>query len=260
MKKREGERQKLALLTNKCYRTINAMNGIPNQAEIAVYVNCMEEIKLRTAAVNMFFKVASGNLYRISAVEFVSLQIRKILELIALASLASHKEEFAKQHQKFAEMWRARKILKDLEKLNPGFYPVPTEQVRDPQTGSVLQTRNVSKPFLTKQDFERVYQDCSAALHAQNPFGPQVDILRIESEFPSWMERIQNLLNHHQVQLLNSKHQLWILMQASSDGRVHASLMQKIEDPARVKLLDDERSKRANLSSSAKSIDSEQTK
>jgi hypothetical protein len=49
-------------------------------------------------------------------------------------------------------------------------------------------------------------------------------------------------------------------MQASSDGRVHASLMQKIEDPARVKLLDDERSKRANLSSSAKSIDSEQTK
>lgn len=210
------------------------MNGIPTNEDQIVYANCMDEIKRRTHAVHAILQRAYSTLYPVTNIEFICLQIRKILELIALASLASHKEEFAKQHQKFSEMWRAKKILEDLEQLNPGFYPVPTEQVRD-QNGKVSEVRSISGPYLTKSDFVEVYQLCSGLLHAQNPYGPPKDLQQIEASIPGWMEKIKNLLNHHHVQLLSGKHQLWVLMHAEHDGKVYVHLFERIDDPAKIK-------------------------
>ena len=179
--------------------------------------------------------------FRATNVEFVCLQVRKILELIALASMASHKEEFAKQHQKFAEMWRAKRILEDLEKLNPGFYPIPTKQICDEKTGKVLEVQRIAKPYLTKTDFEMVYQECSGLLHAQNPYGAPKQLPQIEAAIPGWLEKIKNLLNHHHVQLFNSNHQLWVVMRAESDDRVHVHLFQRIDDPQTIERLKKER-------------------
>lgn len=210
------------------------MNGIPDNKDQIVYANCMDEIKRRTRAV---FAVLHGSYttpYPTTNVEFMCLQIRKILELIALASLASHKEEFAKQHQKFAEMWRAKKILEDLEKLNAGFYPVPTEQVYD-SSGKVIEVRPFSKPYLAKSDFIEVYQACSGLLHAENPYGPLKNLSQVEAAIPDWMEKIKNLLSHHQVQLLSSKHQLWVVMNAKTDGQVYVYIFERIDDRVKVK-------------------------
>ena len=208
------------------------MNGIPEENDRAVYANCMEEIKRRTDAMYAILRGTSTTLYPITNIEFICLQIRKILELIALASLASHKEEFARQHQKFAEMWRAKKIIEDIEKLNPGFYPVPTEQVLDEKTGKVRMVRPITKPFLTKSDFVEVYQKCSAILHAGNPYGPPQNLPDIEAGIPVWLEKIRNLLNHHHVRLYNSNHQLWVLMKSKSDGRVQVTLFRRVNDSA----------------------------
>jgi hypothetical protein len=217
------------------------MNGIPADKDQMVYANCMEAIKRRMDAVYAILRGPCTTLYPITNIEFACLQIRKILELIALASLASHEEEFARQHQKFAEMWRAKKIVDDLEKLNPGFYPVPTEQVVDDKTGKVLEVRAISKPYLTKADFADVYQECSAILHAENPYGPPKQLSQIEAAIPVWTEKIKNLLNHHHVQLYSSKHQLWVVMKAKTDGRVHVHLFEQIDDPNRIAKLEDER-------------------
>lgn len=220
------------------------MNGIPSDKDQVVYANCMEEIKRRTDAVYAIMRGPYSTLYPITNVEFVCLQIRKILELIALASLASHKDEFARQYQKFAEMWRAKKILEDLGKLNPGFYPVPTEQVIDSKSGKVIEVRAMSRPYLTKAEFADVYQKCSSILHAENPYGPPKQLSQIEAEIPEWMEKIKNLLNHHHVQLFSSKHQLWVVMKANTDGRVHVHLFGQIDDPQRIAKLQEERQAR----------------
>jgi hypothetical protein len=217
------------------------MNEIPSDKDQIVYANCMDEIKRRTDAVHAILRGPYSTLYPITNVEFVCLQIRKILELIALASLASHKEEFARQHQKFAEMWKAKKILDDLEKLNPGFYPVPTEQVLDSKSGKVLEVRPIAKPCLTKADSAEVCQRCSSILHAENPYGPPKQLPQIEAGIPIWMEKIKNLLNHHHVQLFSSKHQLWVVMKAKTDGRVHVHLFERIDDPERIAKLQEER-------------------
>lgn len=209
------------------------MNGITPEQDRKIYANCMDEIKRRTHAVFAVLEGQCTTPYPITNTEFMCLQIRKILELIALASLASHKEEFARQHQKFAEMWRAKKILEDLEKLNPGFYPVPTEQVRD-KNGEVSEVRAISKPYLTKADFVDVYEMCSSLLHADNPYGSPKNLAEIAASIPGWMDKIKNLLNHHHVQLLSKKHQLWVLMQAETDGRVYVYLFERVDDPVKI--------------------------
>lgn len=216
------------------------MNGITPDQDRQVYANCMEEIKRRTRAVFAVLQGRCTTPYPITNIEFMCLQIRKILELIALASLASHKEEFARQHKKFAEMWRAKKILEDLEKLNPGFYPIPTEQVHD-KSGEVFEVRGISKPYLTKADFVEVYERCSSLLHADNPYGSPKNLEEITASIPSWMDKIKNLLNHHHVQLLSGRHQLWVLMRAEKDGRAYVYLFERIDDPAKIKEFEDKR-------------------
>jgi hypothetical protein len=217
------------------------MNGIPTENDRVVYANCMEEIKRRTDVVYAILHGQLSTIYPITNIEFVCLQIRKILELIALASLASHKEEFAKQYQKFAQMWQAKRILEDLAKLNPKFYPVPTEQVLNQKTGEVLEVRAITKPYLTKADFADVYQQCSSILHAANPYGPPKQLPAVAAAIPLWIEKIINLLNHHHVQLYSSKHQLWVLMRSKTDGRVYVTLFERIDDPAKIAVMHEKR-------------------
>ena len=53
------------------------------------------------------------------------LQIRKILELIAFASLVANKNVYTAVFSKVSKAWNAGDLLKELEQVNPDFYPVP---------------------------------------------------------------------------------------------------------------------------------------
>src|SRR5438132_13869194 len=61
-------------------------------------------------------------------IELVFVQLRKVLELIAFASLTANKAKYSAAHATFAEHWKAKLMLKELEKVNPEFYPVPIGQ------------------------------------------------------------------------------------------------------------------------------------
>jgi hypothetical protein len=199
--------------------------------DISKYCDCMEEIKRRTHAVHAILSKQYTTPCKATNIEFICLQIRKILELVALASLVANKDEYARHHKKFAEHWRAKAILDSIEKINPRFYPVPGKQVRDPKTGKVTHLDLVKEGFLAQSEFSDVYNSCSEAIHAVNPFGDAVDYRNLEKQIPLWMTKLKTLLNHHQIQLLNEKQMLWVLMQAKTDGKVHAWIFEKVDDP-----------------------------
>ena len=81
------------------------------------YADCMEEIKRRTEVVNCFLTRKCHAMYVQTTAESVSLQIRKILELIVLASLAADRSEYAKLRKNFQKDWKANRILETLEKV-----------------------------------------------------------------------------------------------------------------------------------------------
>jgi hypothetical protein len=157
-----------------------------------------------------------------TTVETLGLQIRKILELVALASLVANKFEYEKHRKNFQRDWNAKRILETLDKANPKFYPQPSKQVVSPETGRSVEVKPITSGHLTRTDYEELYDKCSDILHASNPFSAdQQEIQSFLDRAPEWMEKIQVLLNHHQMQLVDESVQLWVLMQAKDDGKVH---------------------------------------
>lgn len=189
----------------------------------------MEEIKNRTAAVWAIIDKTHTTPFRATNIEFACLQIRKILELIALASLSAKKEEYAKQHANFFKHWKAKSILEAVGKVNPNFYPIPSEQVGD-QNRKVRQVRIITEGFLTKDDFATVYDTCSQTLHASNPYNKPNDYAFLEKEIPRWMQKIKTLLNHHIVHLINKKQSLWVIMRGE-DEKAHGTIFEKLDVP-----------------------------
>ncbi|MDJ0837566.1 MAG: hypothetical protein QNK37_13715 [Acidobacteriota bacterium] len=94
-------------------------------SNIERYLGFMEEVKCRIHVVQSFYQKEWSAIYRITTIESLCLQIRKILESIALGSLVLNKEQFEKHGVKFHKFYHASRILRDIEGLNPEFYPVP---------------------------------------------------------------------------------------------------------------------------------------
>ena len=187
----------------------------------STYADCMEEVKRRTEVVNGFLTGKCGAIYVQTTAESVSLQIRKILELIALASLAANRSAYATHRRNFHKDWNAKRILETLRKANPKFYPTPTRQVVDRESGSVDSLEEITSGFLTENDFITLFDICSGILHAENPFSRTQKPEAFLASVPAWMEKIRILLNHHTIQLIDEHKQLWVLMKAKSDGKTH---------------------------------------
>jgi hypothetical protein len=188
----------------------------------------MEEIKKRDMVVRGFLARRCGTLYRAADLECICLQVRKILELIALGSLVVNKEEFSKYHEKFYEYWNARRILKDIEKINPNFYPVPVKESPSTDPKAKTEWRTVTEGFLTKDDFVEVYDKCSRILHADNPFGSSTDYSDYDDQISEWMGRIVRLLQSHIIHLLNDDNLYLIHMREKRDDRVHGYIFAPI--------------------------------
>ena len=194
------------------------------------YADCMEEIKKRTEVIRGFFNGKCHAMYVQTTAESVALQIRKILELIALASLAANRPEYAKYQRDFRKDWNAKRIFKTLDRANPRFYPKPNKQVVDRETGKVVSLEDVKSGFLTRQDFIALLNNCNKILHAENPFSKKQNPRVFMDSVPEWMKKIMRLLNHHTIQLFEDDQQLWVLMEAESDGKVYVHEFQRIEE------------------------------
>jgi hypothetical protein len=192
----------------------------------------MEEIKRRTLVAQGLTDGHCFTYYKATSIESTYLQFRKVLELIALASLVANKEHYAREQEKFANHWHAARILRDLAAINENFYPVPGKQIKDPRSGKVVAVDSIKEGYLTKDDFIELYESCGKILHADNPYGDITDLEKYEHDAPVWFDKIRTLLNHHQIQLVDSDVQIWCMMQAENDGGVHAFVMQRMEQPS----------------------------
>lgn len=90
-----------------------------NHEDIQAYIHCMEEIKRRVAVVDRVLSGAANTGFVITNAELLAVQLRKIAELIALSTICSHREEYARIRDDFESDWNARLILRDVERVNP---------------------------------------------------------------------------------------------------------------------------------------------
>lgn len=193
-----------------------------SEPEIHKYCELMEEVKLRMNVFDFFLTGKGHALYAPTTVESVALQLRKILELIAFGSLVANKESYSAAYEKFASNWNARLMLRDLERINPDFYPKPVVEAPSSDPRVLHQLKDRQPDYLTKDEFERAYDKCGAIMHADNPYGSRVEVKYYLEKLPEWRTKILNLLNNHQIKLFNEPGFFLIHMKENQDEKVHA--------------------------------------
>jgi hypothetical protein len=201
------------------------------EKSLNLYIKQLKEIKHRTSAIGLIAEGRFSTPYPATNIEFVYLQYRKILELIALSSLVANKDEYEKVEREFAKEWNAKKILKKLKTINPDFYPRPTRQIKDPKKSGHFTLESIESGYLTQDDFVELYNLSSTLIHATNPFAPEPDLEAYKSRMPGWFGKITTLLNHHTIILYGGKHMIAALMQSENNGEPHATFFAKVESP-----------------------------
>lgn len=182
-----------------------------------MYVALMQEIKYRANIIEWFGANPGLGIYRRARVEFISLQIRMILENIAMACLVANGDLLDELPRYLVKEYRPIQILKRIQCINPSCYPQPLELLEgSSEFGAGLESLaggqyrgefkdRASCDWLTREDFSEVYGRLGQILHAKNPLAGKPDLDYFELETPRWYNKIVNLVTHHKVTLLNDQ-------------------------------------------------------
>ena len=167
------------------------------------YCDLMEEIKRRVQVIEFLFDPKTGSaLYLASTLESIALQLRKVLELVAFGSLLANKDRYSAAYADFASHWKAKELLRLMEKVNPGFYPKPVIENPGNKPGVKVDLAPVpTDEYLTRDEFVKVYDKCGALLHAENPFGAQRDYDFYAKNLHRWYSKTTKLLDVHTISL-----------------------------------------------------------
>jgi hypothetical protein len=203
---------------------------MPLDPDIEKYCNLMEEIKRRIAVVDFFISGQGTALFQPPTLESASLQLRKVLELIAFGSLVANADAYTAVHSKVSKGWHAADLLHELEEVNPDFYPVPVVEVPSIVPAVVHQLQKRQLDYLAKDYFGEVYGRCGVMAHAANPYGKGIDYGYYLKMLPEWRIQIVNLLNNHEIHRLNRPGMYVIHMKEQQDDKVH---WYKFEPPSK---------------------------
>ena len=187
------------------------MDGADKYREILI------EIKNRTAVIDAFLLEQASAIYRTTTLESTSLQVRKILELIAFSSLIANIRVYSAQYRRFSEHWNARIMLKDMARVNSQFYPRPIIQKPSSTPGIVMDWIDREGDFLDKEEFVAIYEKCGGILHTDNPYGSTTDYSYYETNLPKWRNKIVNLLNAHTISLVDDTN-LYLFQMGDKDS------------------------------------------
>lgn len=188
--------------------------------DIEVYIKIMEEIKQRVDVVLRLHKGELFVAYRATQVESMILQVRKILELIVLASLSANKSIFEQNRKKFEDHWRPKDIIKDIESINPGFYPIPVEEKPSEDEGVVADLVDVKTKFMDRVNLLFIYSECNRCLHASNLYGEGIDYEYYIKKVSIWIDWIVGLLKTHKIVLLNDDDIYLVRMDVKGEVRI----------------------------------------
>lgn len=135
-------------------------------------------------------------------VENAILHLRKVLECIAYASIAPNRKAYsdlrarAEKPADFRKDYNGSKILKQLSLINKDFYPIALEKPKQVAPHNWHFERK-EKDFLTKKQFESVYDRLGKYLHADNPWADDKGYINLPKELPIIYNGIRNLLSLH---------------------------------------------------------------
>lgn len=168
-----------------------------------LYCGLLAEIKQRVSWIESVLNKRVA-LDEVARYEFCFLQIRIVCELIAIGCLVAHGNIPGTQTKKLQKSWNADEIMRELEKLHPDFYPIPTMEIRNEPHKRDLQ--DINSGFLSKSELLQTYGRCGDILHRGNARNIHIHRQSGEQDIDKVFritQRIITLMDHHKIMLLS---------------------------------------------------------
>ncbi|MGR3980621.1 hypothetical protein [Pseudoalteromonas sp. 1181_04] len=130
-------------------------------------------------------------------IESTSLQLRKILELIAYLSILANGD---KLNSKERGDYHAKNIIENLAKKATLFYPFPSHIIPpEESSGEPILIPIGYANALSQSEFSAMYQLCGNILHSQHPLKCDVDIENVITKNKQTLRKLKQLLSYHTV-------------------------------------------------------------
>ncbi len=189
--------------------------GPPPTPGQQIYVDLMEEARIRIHMMRDAINDRNSWFPRILQ-EFVYLQLRTLCEIVALGCLVAHGDIKKRDTLK---RWDIPAIMKEMEKLNPEFYPRPVRTQILPSGG--LHLTDYTAPSLSKAELIKLWKRSGNFVHrgsAEDLFAAHGTQLVVKLEPAIELgQKILNLLQEHLISSADKKtHILATLLRAET--------------------------------------------
>ena len=197
------------------------------RSDIDIYARCMKKVKQRIGIIRWLLRDDPlGKGKSMLSTELLFVQFRKALELIAFSSLTANKEEYARKFPDFRNDAKAKAMLKDIEAINPNFYPVPLTQITiedeiGPLRGEDLRVSHPNRVRHLLRHRKR------APPHAK-PDSEKDPLTRLPYSETAYADRIQALVELHYIQLVDDDTFWLVQVPGSGEVTVRASKRQPV--------------------------------
>ena len=183
--------------------------------EISIYIELIKGIYSRLEFALKYLEQYSKT-RSVNELESSILQMRKAFESLAFSSIAANKSVYAKlrgnasKNSDFSKDYNAKLIIKDIEKVNPQFYPIALNQPE--MLNGMINFPQKTTGFLKREKFERIYERMGKYLHADNPWSSDKQIESFSREISTIVNELKHLLERHVCFLSYSKEtKIWIV-------------------------------------------------
>lgn len=198
---------------------------------MAPYVARMEDVAWRLRLVAELLDTEATGTELQALVEGAAVQMRMILEEVALASLSANADLYRRAYADIAKMWDARKILSRVEEVNPRFYPTPNVATLSDKPGIKIELDGAVTGYLTRSEFPKAYGRLGALCHAPNPFAPPREYARARVEVLEIRSKVETLLAWHVVRLVGDDRLHLVRMKDPSGHPISVPLSKKADIP-----------------------------
>lgn len=184
---------------------------------LQIYAGCMDQIKSRIALVDQFLSEwrSHGSATDL-ACELSALQLRKIYELIAFASISADLEKYRTVSRKFDKDWNFAEIIKTLSQLNPEFLAKPVRRVVPQELGVNWHFEERPEAALSKGELLYRHGHLHSLLHAGNPFGTKKEARDSLMRIDTWVREVGQLLSQHRY--VTGPHQEGYIIELNGQG------------------------------------------
>lgn len=184
-----------------------------------VYADLMGEAKARLSWIR-FVIGGESKIDPVVGAELCALQVRLIIELIALGCLLAHGDIKATQSGKLQKSWSPEAILDGLEALHPAFFPTP--QTMESQGTGRWHFGEFVGPALSKADLLGLYGKTNDALHRgslKNVLTGKRPLTPDYAAATAACDQLQSLLWVHRISMLDPATQ-FVCVLHNGDGMV----------------------------------------